>query len=267
MLLMKKKLLLIIIFIGFSVASVFATTSNDIGRIEDEIFGFQYTTETDVMRLDRIEQSVYNLKSTQSVQQRIDKLNSDLGIMDTKTASTPYMPKADESVSYPMVDRLEMATLGKTYEDEDIYKRIDRLQMKVFKQKTDGDLNSKVDALASVVFNNAQPKSDIPSADTTNAYTASTNSDNLLQLSALEQTALRQTFSQDPTAVRLSRLERKIFDRDYSLDPEQIRLERLAAAQTAKKTAKYYDSNRAQKFVSTGLQVGTIILMILALIL
>lgn len=265
---MKKKLLLLIIFASFTAVCSFASTSNDIGRIEDELFGFQYGTETDVMRLDRIEQSVYNTKSLLTIQQRIDKLNNDLGIMDRKTASTPYLPKADDNISYPMVDRLEMAALGRTYEDEDIYKRVERLQMKVFKQKIDGDLNNKVDALAAAVFNNSVPQYNSTSAyDTTTAYGASANSDNLLQLSALEQTALKQTFSQDPTALRLSRLERKIFDRDYSLDPEQTRIERLSAAQTAKKTAKYYDSNRTQKFVSTGLQVGTILLMILALVL
>jgi len=259
---MRKQLLLL--FILFNLSAAYANTAEDISRIEDELFGFRYSTETDVVRLNRIEQNVYNKTSALTVQERIDKLNTDLGIMDARTAATPYMPKADDTVSYPMVDRLEMATLGETHEQEDIYKRVERLQMKVFGQKTEGDLNTKVDALANAVFNGSQYYSP---QDSMASYSNEFNSDNLLQLSALEQTALRQTYSQDPTAVRLSRLERKIFDRDYSTDPEQIRIERLAAAQSAKKTAKYYDSNKAQKFVSTGLQVGTILLMILAMIL
>ena len=35
----------------------------------------------------------------------------------------------------------------------------------------------------------------------------------------------------------------------------------------AKKTAKYYDNNKFQKFAATGMQLGSIVLMILALLL
>ena len=83
----------------------------------------------------------------------------------------------------------------------------------------------------------------------------------------LENSLFGQTFSYDPMAVRLNRLERRIFQRDFASDDEYSRVARLQAASTAKKTAKYYDNNKFQKFASTGMQLGTFVLMILALLL
>ena len=86
-------------------------------------------------------------------------------------------------------------------------------------------------------------------------------------LAGLETTLFSKTYSQDPVGLRLNRLERKIFQRDFSSDDEYLRLQRLQAAASAKQTAKLYEANKIQKYTSTGLQLGSIILMILALIL
>ena len=93
------------------------------------------------------------------------------------------------------------------------------------------------------------------------------NSDIHIQLAGLETVLFSKTFSQDPIGLRLNRLERKIFQRDFSSDEEYIRIQRLQAAANAQQTAKLYEANKIQKYTSTGLQIGSIILMILALIL
>ena len=92
-------------------------------------------------------------------------------------------------------------------------------------------------------------------------------SDASLQIAGLENSLFGQTYSYDPMAVRLNRLERRIFQRDFASDDGYSRIERLHAASKAKKTAKYYDNNKFQKFAATGMQLGTFVLMILALLL
>ena len=93
------------------------------------------------------------------------------------------------------------------------------------------------------------------------------NSDMHIQLSGLETLLFSRTYSQDPVGLRLNRLERKIFQRDFSSDDDYLRMQRLQAAANAQQTARLYEANKIQKFTSTGLQIGSIILMILALIL
>ena len=93
------------------------------------------------------------------------------------------------------------------------------------------------------------------------------SSDIYIQLAGLENAMFSKTYSQDPVGLRLNRLERKIFQRDFSSDDEYMRIQRLQAAANATQTAKLYEANKYQKYASTGIQLGSIILMILALIL
>ena len=93
------------------------------------------------------------------------------------------------------------------------------------------------------------------------------NSDIYIQLAGLESTIFMKTYSQDPVGLRLNRLERKIFQRDFSSDDDYLRIQRLQAAASAQQTAKLYEANKIQKLTSTGMQLGSILLMILALIL
>ena len=93
------------------------------------------------------------------------------------------------------------------------------------------------------------------------------DSDVYIQLSGLESMLFSKTYSQDPVGLRLNRLERKIFQRDFSSDDDNLRIQRLQAAASAQQTAKLYEANKIQKITSTGMQLGSILLMILALIL
>ena len=93
------------------------------------------------------------------------------------------------------------------------------------------------------------------------------NSDMYIQLAGLETVLFSKTYSQDPVGLRLNRLERKIFQRDFSSDDDYLRIQRLQAAANAQQTAKIYEANKIQKITSTGMQLGSLLLMILALIL
>ena len=188
------------------------------------------------------------------------------------------MPEA-EGINYPQIDALEYQIFASTYEKESIYKRLERLEKKIFGSVQEGNLASRTDRLKAYIrkdmlaHNNSsiytqKPYNPVESVESyMNSQNRYENSDIFIQLSGLETTLFSKTYSQDPVGLRLNRLERKIFQRDFSSDDEYIRLQRLQAAASARQTAKLYEANKVQKYTSTGIQIGSIILMILALIL
>jgi hypothetical protein len=66
---------------------------------------------------------------------------------------------------------------------------------------------------------------------------------------------------------RLTRLELNVFSSTFPDDDEQTRLGRIASAYQAKKTSHKYDSNKFAQHAATAMQVGAVLLMILAAIL
>lgn len=313
-----KNLILLIFVTGLICFMQFANTviaaepaSEQITKIETSLYGLNYSNDTDETRLSRIEEEVFgSVNSKISIQERINKLNSALGLETLAEANSSlsdlYTDEA-EGINYPAVDILELQLLGKNYKTDNIYKRLERLEGKVFGKAQKGDLAQRTDSLKAKI-SMMKPSSSLPKYQTGEYFTpnGSSNagfeeyteddviaksrsdakkrsrkqnseeynydynyggSDMALQLAGLENTLFGQTFSYDPMAVRLNRLERRIFQRDFASDDEYARVARLQAASTAKKTAKYYDNNKFQKFASTGMQLGTFVLMILALIL
>lgn len=249
------------------------TLATHLGKIEQELWGFEYGSQTDSERIGRIEQSVFGqTNDKETIEKRIEKINKALGIESQKEAQSSageLLSEEMDGISYPQIDQLEMKLFSQVYDKENIYKRIERLEKKIFGAAQDGDLASRTDKLKGYLNIDTTPKTvysrgDIPQYEQSyDGYGSDIN----IQISGLEQSLFGKTFSQDPTGLRLNRLERKIFQRDFSSDDDVVRMQRLQAAASAKKTAKYYDMNKAQKFTSTGLQIGTLILMILAMIL
>jgi len=317
----KNLILTSFVFICLSTASGYTKEplnlpiSEQISKIETSVLGLNYANETDDMRLKRIENEVFGSDfngSKLSIQKRIDKLNSTLGLETLAEAKAPiselYKDEAD-GVSYPAVDMLEMQLFGKNYKDENIYKRLERLEEKTFGSAKKGDLAQRTDALKAKI-SMMRPSSTLPSYQTGEYFRQTSpddysqysygdgateddviakarkdaqnrakqnysnnynygygGSDVALQIAGLENSLFGQTYSYDPMTVRLNRLERRIFQRDFASDDDYSRIERLQAASNAKRTAKYYDNNKFQKFAATGMQLGTFVLMILALLL
>lgn len=305
---------------AFSAEKTELPLKEQITKIETSVLGLNYSKDTDDARLKRIEDEVFGSDyngSKLSFQTRIDKLNSTLGLESLAEAKAPvselYKDEAD-GISYPVVDSLEMQIFGKDYKDENIYKRLARLEEKTFGSAKKGDLSERTDALKAKI-SMMKPSSTLPNyqtgeyfrkaspqnygSDYSYGYENSTpteddviakarrdaqnrnarqnysydynygygGSDASLQIAGLENSLFGQTFSYDPMPVRLNRLERRIFQRDFASDDDYSRISRLQAASNAKKTAKYYDGNKFQKFAATGAQLGSIVLMILALLL
>ncbi len=265
-------------------AATVMSVANHLSKIENDLWGFDYRSENESERLSRIEKNVFGRVNTNdTIEKRIEKINTALGIesqKETLSSAGELMQEEVEGVKYPQIDQLELKLFSKVYDKENIYKRIERLEKKIFGSTQDGDLASRTDKLKGYLNIDTTPRTVYTQQDNygfmpqsrSDYYGAydeynSYDQDIGIQISGLENSLFGKTFSQDPLGLRLNRLERKIFQRDFSSDDDIMRMQRLQAAASAKKTAKYYDMNKAQKFTSTGLQIGTLILMILAMIL
>ena len=278
------KVFIIFLFLNFNIHSFGAdATIEQISKMEQVIWGFSYSKDDTARRLSRIENNVFGtVNSKLTTKDRIKKLNESLGL-ESYEDSLKQAYEIDQTevsgVNYPQIDALEYQMFLTTYEKENIYKRIERLEKKIFGSTQDGNLSTRTDKLKAYVKKDTQLAQNpnyyierpYQQTDDIQPYMGSQNkydnSDIYIQLAGLETTLFSKTYSQDPVGLRLNRLERKIFSRDFSSDDEFLRIQRLQAAANAQQTAKIYEANKIQKITSTGMQIGSILLMILALIL
>lgn len=86
-------------------------------------------------------------------------------------------------------------------------------------------------------------------------------------ISTVEKKLFRQSFNNDSLENRLARVENSMFGTEFSGDDAQTRLDRISSAYQAEKSAGRYDSNRFSQNMATAMQIGTILLMVLACIL
>lgn len=309
-----------------------------LSRMEKSLFGVDYNTQPDDARLKRIEKVVYGQTSSNPIQQRVSKLSNDLSAdligqeikpkKDTFTEdddnnTKEVIPKADASVNYPIVDKLEQKAFNKEFKTTDINQRLSKLEQRVFNKTYNDDLNSRVERLKAAIMPqhvaNAEDDDDntgnygygnrydnnrnlyrpddlmsqtsqfqddgfgtdgynllpqslgstIPKYNRNNSVLDNyeNSSDITVPLSTLEKKVLKKTFPNDETGARLSRLELKIFNSTFADDDEITRLDRVASAYQAKKTSKKYDNNKFSQHTAAAMQVGAILLMILAAIL
>ncbi len=87
------------------------------------------------------------------------------------------------------------------------------------------------------------------------------------KLNKLEKNVYKQSYSNDTVDRRLSRLESTVFNSNFSKESDSSRLSRLYGAVNAQKVAKKYDSNGFQQKMATALQIGFMVLMVVAMIL
>ncbi|MBR1617300.1 hypothetical protein IJ670_04030 [bacterium] len=276
---------ILIICLVFSLSVCFAQDNQidaQLSKIETSLWGFEYSKDDVQKRLARLENNVFGAPSTTlKTQERIKKLNESMGFEsyeDSTKEAYEIDTREAQDINYPQIDALEYQLFKGTYNKENIYKRLERLEKKIFGSIQEGDLMTRTRRLKAYV------KQDVVAQDTTHytqqpyrpteniqPYSGSQdrydNSDIHIQIAGLESAMFSKTYSQDPVGLRLNRLERKIFQRDFSSDDESTRIQRLQAAANAQQTAKLYEANKIQKYTSTGIQLGSIILMILALIL
>ncbi len=316
-----KKLVLSIaalwILSSSSLAADYITTK--LNEIEKYFYG--YTNKgSEISRVARVEKDLYGQTSSQSLKSRVDKIYKDMNLGVSTGAAAPVKenqsfqkteakdigPKADAGIKYPIVDKLEQKVFKKSYENEDIYDRLSRLEKQVFPDKQNNNtlsLNERVDMLRNkllsetrladvdidpyreeIILENGQKY--LGDSDSQyNYYSYETSKNHISQpaqpsyfddeavgyaqnydLDVLEKQLFGKRFAQEPPSKRLARLESSLFQRTFS-DNEENRIQRLLAVTTAQKTSQEYDSNKWARRLNTGIQIGSILLMVLAMIL
>ena len=301
-----KKYISILAFLLISNLSVYGSDSNNIlGKIEDSLYGFQYSGDSIEDRLFRVENTVYGYNNSGNIDYRIKKLEADLSANLIGQEIAPVEDTfedeelADSDIQYPAVDELEQKIFNQTYPKKNIRDRLSALEEKSFGKAFDDvdDLSSRVDRLKAEIKPDSFMKNAIAQSD--NSYydgevleldrnyhldrydpgvfdydeynsfqnrkiSASTKPANL---ASVEKSVFNKSFKNDDINSRLSRIEAAMFGTEFSGDDTQTRINRISSAYKAQKSASKYDSNKFSQNMATAVQIGTLILMVLACIL
>lgn len=297
---MKKKIiiLLTLLLMNIQVPMISIGANSNITEVETSVFGYDYKNESDIKRIERLERYLYGTKKNGDIDKRLNDIKTDVGFT-SKNKQKNKLPtssdkklsenlnqslnnelmglKENSTVDYPIVDSMEKEVFKTIYKNEDIYKRLDRLEEKVFNSKSTASLNERVNKLASAISpmkNTANNMNNYSySSDELNEYYAKSGLETVndqslpFQLAVLEQELLRNIYDNDNIANRLTRLEQKLFKRTFQSDNDISRLQRIMVAYDAKKNSYKYENNRKMQNVATFSQIGGILLMILAILL
>lgn len=206
-----------------------------VDKLESEVFSKQFKTIDITQRLANLEQKVFKKAYNDDLNARVERL---------KVAVMPKQ-RADN-----FVDTDDSDLLSQNSSPEDIINR---------------DYPPEHDYFNGAPDNYAQRPGYNSNNSVLDDYQASSDID--IPLAVVEKKVLKKTFPDDTVSNRLTRLELKIFNSQFVDDDEQTRLERIASAYQAKKTSAKYDSNKFSQHMSTAVQVGAFLLMILAAVL
>ena len=287
---MKKIILIFLILITQSIICFAQNTIID--QIENTVFGYNYSNETDTKRIERLESYLYGSKKTGNTKKRIENIQNDIGFISQEEKNLTKIKQQeekikkeiknnlsalpeDESVEYPMVDKLESELFNTTYRNENIYQRLDRLETQVFQKTSTEPLTNRVDKLANVILpkKRFQRNEDNYSQQELDNYYRSNglapidNNAIPFQLAVLEEELFKNNYEQDNIANRLNRIEEKLFNRRFNNDSDTTRLQRIMVAYDAKQKSYKYENNKRMQNMATASQIGGILLMILAMIL
>lgn len=276
--------------------SLFGTDYNNqnddarLKRIEETVYG-SASSSPEAKRIDKLKADLAVDVIDQKIKPKRDTFE------DPQDNPVESIPKADSSVNYPIVNELEKRIFNKEFKTLDVNQRLSNLEKNVFKKDYNDDLNARVDRLRVAVMpeksftaqeddnsqyyfdspDEAQPDSlqadsdfaGVPSYNQNNSVLDDYPSESSISvpLAALEKKMLRKSFPDDTVSNRLTRLELNVFNSTFPDDDEQTRLGRVASAYQAKKTSRKYDNNKFAQHAATAMQIGAILLMIVAAIL
>lgn len=254
-------------------------------KIENKILGIEYPDQKLEKRLERLEEYLYGHKKQGNTKIRLSKilettkyslLEDDNSIASNDYEQSDYIEPLDDTVDYPVLDDVEkklgletrkkaplnsrLATIEKkmfntTHDKEDYFNRVERIKSKMYK-------GNKLAQSDIEEFNN--PEEFSPFNEQFFNKGASKIS---YKLTILEQRLLRNTFEDETNNDRLARLENAVFETQFYNEDETERINRLESVLVAKKSSPKYDNNKFQQGINTAMQIGAMVLMVLAFIL
>lgn len=292
--------------------------SSALGKIENALYGFQYSNENDTARFNRIEKTVYGQNTNKSNAQKMASLKKDLSAdlfgqeiepkedtfaEDTDSIKEEALAKAPltgPGVDYPAINELEKQVFNKEFKTQDLDTRLANLEQKALgKTFKNEDFSTRVDRLRaelkpkSLIDNAiAQSSNDFyedepieldrnynlqqyesPNQFDYDEYNAQHSPQyynrpkKKVNIASVEKSIFNQSYPNDDINNRLSRLESTMFGTTFNNDSPENRMNRISSAYKAAKSASKYDSNKFSQNAMTAVQIGTLILMVLACIL
>ncbi len=269
-----------------------------LNRIEQTVYGAP-TKQTNAQKIARLKKDM----ASDLIGQEIPPVKDTFMEDDDKLAVDEKIAPGS-NIDYPVINAMEKTIFNQEFKTNDVNGRLAKLEQKTFGKTFNDDLNTRVDRLRSKIDINSSIASKTPDFFNDDELTLSDNSgmssmsfpdpdefdfyDNRrntspkiggaapvaggyssrnTSLNAVEKALFKQTYPSDPTQNRLARLESSMFGTTFDSDPQDIRMNRISSAFNAQKSSKKYDSNKFTQNMATAVQIGTLILMVLACIL
>lgn len=293
---MKKFIIIFLLCLSIITSTSASEKPTDtLTKLENSILNATYTNQKIETRLARLEEYVYGTKKKGSASERLKHLAKDLNSdiigqeitpCEDTLAQQEYV--SDSSVDYPIIDDVEKRLNIKTDSLKSLHSRLVAIEKQLFHSVYDtDDFYTRVERIKGEVYKNnelAQADEDeneitIPEYSSDDIFDAwginklkprksrYYQTDDSSRISRLEKKILNHTYSDENSNDRLARLENAIFDTDFYYDDETERLDRLEGAVKGQSSAGKYDNNKLQQHINTALQIGAMILMVLACIL
>ncbi len=275
-------------FYPLTVCAMSKTQLATLGKIENNLYGFDYTNDTDTNRITRLEKTIYGEPSTGNLNKRLEKLSVDITAEqigqeiepkeDTFREDETTIAQADNTVNYPIVNEIEQELFGTTYKNRDFHTRIVTIERKLFGKIYDAEdyatrmdrIKSKMmpDRLAGEKFDDNSISTEELMALERNRYkTMPYGQQNYTRPYANYGDALPPRFSSGELNDELAQLEYDTFGTEFSNEDTQSRIRRLNSVNKAKRSSHRYDSMQFSQRMSTAMEIGAMILMILAMVL
>lgn len=270
------------------------TTSDDsdrLSRIEESVYGQSKPNKPIADRISNLKKDMAADLIGHEITPKEDTFMEEQDSYKEETLAQDKRPPAGANVDYPSINELEkqifnqefknkdlnsrlasleQKSLGKTYDNEPFSARVERLQAKI---KPKSFMNNSLAQSSNNYYNEEAipldknysldeyqpPEFDYDAYNSKNAKPTN--------LANVEKALFKRTFANENMNNRLSRLESAIFGTTFATDSDNDRLRRISSAYKATKSANKYDSNKFTQNMATAMQIGTLLLMILACVL
>ena len=268
---MKRLLCLTLMFIFLN---PYASADETLSKLENSLFGIDYAGQNDNQRLARLENTVYGKNFNDSNLARIKRLYEDLNGDEIGKEITPKFDTfaeedelitLQEQVNYPIIDEMEIKVFNKKFSGKDLNTRLASLEKFSFSKTYEKEnFAERVERLRKDILGSNFDDMKYCEKDFENYYDyLQTNSlansfDNPDYHSYREQNFPENDIRKD---------EMYYFNRTFDNESLSKRKKRIKSIKKAQTYSYGYDDNKFQQKMSTAMQIGAMLLMILAIVL
>ena len=206
-------------------------------------------------------------------------------------AEQEEVASADSSVNYPIVDEIEKKLFNETYKNRDFHTRIVTIEKKLFGKVYDvDDYATRMDRIKAEIMPETVDYTDRFAHEyrdnrdsnmlTSDDLSGSSFSRFSMPFGQRNYSRPYANYGDEFTGAaapaqnyntnlndELAQLEYETFGTEFSNEDTTSRIKRLNSVNQAKKSSQKYDSNKFTQRMSTAMEIGAMILMILAMVL